>query len=58
MKAFEEINPSIAYISQKLGNVIVVYFQVLNENQDDWDEEKTNLEYQIFMTEYLKNKNI
>jgi hypothetical protein len=58
MKAFEEINTSIAYISQKLGNVIVVYFQVLNENQDDWDEEKTNLEYQIFMTEYLKNKNI
>ena len=46
MKTFEEINPSIAYITQTLQDGRNIYFQVLNEAGDDWDEEKTTIEYQ------------
>jgi len=49
MKTLEQINPSIAHISQTLEEGLTVYFQELNENQDNWDEEETNLEYQTWL---------
>jgi len=50
MKNFEEIIQSIAHISHTLEIGLTVYFQELNENQDDWDEEATNLLYQDWLS--------
>ena len=49
MKNLQEINPSIAHISHILEDETIGYFQVLNESQDDWNEEETNLEYQTWL---------
>jgi hypothetical protein len=46
MKTLQEINQSIAHITQTLQDGRKIYFQVLNEAGDDWDEEKTTIEYQ------------
>ena len=48
MKTIEQINPNIAHISQTLENGTKVYFQVLNEDETDWDEQATTLAYQEF----------
>jgi hypothetical protein len=58
MKAKEEIIESIAHISHILEDQTIAYFQVLNESQDDWNEEATNLEYQTWIIEYFLNKRI
>ena len=50
MKEYEEIIKSIAYITHNLEEVGVFYFQVLNENGDDWNEEQTNAEYQNWLS--------
>ena len=46
MKTFEQINQSIAHISHTLQDGTVIYFQELNEAGNDWDEEKTTIEYE------------
>lgn len=44
----EEINESIAFIQD--GDE---FFQILNENKDDWDESATATLYQEFKTQHL-----
>lgn len=49
MKTFEQINPSIAHISQVLEDDTTIYFQELNEAGDDWEEAATTAEYQNYL---------
>jgi hypothetical protein len=50
MKTFEQINPSIAHISQVLEDDTTIYFQELNEAGDDWDEAATTAEYKDWLS--------
>lgn len=50
MKTIEQINPSIAHISQVVEGV-TIYFQVLNEDETDWDEEATRIEYENYLSQ-------
>lgn len=51
MKTLAELNLGIAYITHPVEEGVMVYFQVLNEAGDDWDEAATQAAYQEFLNQ-------